>query len=958
DETDETFNVAITTTYTETININDTAIGTIIDNDPAPTITIGDASNNEGSPISFPITLSNPSSQDITITFNLTNGTAGNDDYTTTPVTITIPAGQTTGTVVIPTADDVVDEPAENFTVTIGITSGGPVGATTDTATGTIVDNDITPIVTITGATVTEGSPVTFTATLSIASSLPTTINVVTNSGTASNSDFTQINATPVTTITIPAGALSTTISVPTIDDAIIESQELFTLVGTITSTNVNIVGSTTTGTGTINDNEDTLVITVADASATEGNTITFPVTLSNPVAVPTTFTFNLTNGTAGNLDYTTTPVTITIPANTTSSSFTVQTTADTIDETDETFNVAITTTYTETININDTAIGTIIDNDPAPTITIGDVTIDEGNIANVPVTLSNPSSVDTEITIITTNGTATSPNDYIAISTTTITIPAGQTSILLQVTSVEDAIDELNENLNVEGTVTSGNTSNASDFGIVTITDDDNAPIFSIANASANEGTNVIFIATLSNPSYLPTTILVSTTLNTAGVYPASNSDFTTVITTITIPAGQLTATVSVATINDSTDEPDETFLLNGTVTSENTNNVNDSAVGTIIDIDGVPTFSIDDVTIIEGNVAIVTVSISNLSSVDTVINITTSNGSAIAPDDYTPLTTIVIIPAGQTTTTVSIPTANDLIDEPTEAFTVNGNVTSSNTSNSNDTGIVTITDNNPLPTFTISDVTVIEGDLATVTISLTNPSYLDTVIDILTTEVSATSAEDYIEVTTTITIPASQTTTTILITTVEDGINEPSEILNVNGTSTSGNTANNNDSGTVTITDDDPKPIFTVSDVTVEEGDIANVIVSLSGQSSVDTVIAIVTTNVTATSLEDYTSVTTTITIPTGQLTASISIQTASDNIDEQNETFSVDGTATSGNTSNTNDSGTVTIIDDPADTATFNVEDVTVVEGITALVNVTLSNPSSVDTVLNIVSSNGTA
>ena len=527
-----------------------------------------------------------------------------------------------------------------------------------------------------------------------------------------------------------------------------------------------------------------------------------------------------------------------------------------------------------------------------------------------------------------------------------------------MQVTSVEDAIDELNENLNVEGTVTSGNTSNASDFGIVTITDDDNAPIFSIANASANEGTNVIFIATLSNPSYLPTTILVSTTLNTAGVYPASNSDFTTVITTITIPAGQLTATVSVATINDSTDEPDETFLLNGTVTSENTNNVNDSAVGTIIDIDGVPTFSIDDVTIIEGNVAIVTVSISNLSSVDTVINITTSNGSAIAPDDYTPLTTIVIIPAGQTTTTVSIPTANDLIDEPTEAFTVNGNVTSSNTSNSNDTGIVTITDNNPLPTFTISDVTVIEGDLATVTISLTNPSYLDTVIDILTTEVSATSAEDYIEVTTTITIPAGQTTTTILITTVEDGINEPSEILNVNGTSTSGNTANNNDSGTVTITDDDPKPIFTVSDVTVEEGDIANVIVSLSGQSSVDTVIAIVTTNVTATSLEDYTSVTTTITIPTGQLTASISIQTASDNIDEQNETFSVDGTSTSGNTSNTNDSGTVTIIDDPADTATFNVEDVTVVEGITAFVNVTLSNPSSVDTVLNIVSSNGTA
>jgi hypothetical protein len=58
----------------------------------------------------FNFTLSNPSAIDVDYTFVLANGTAGDLDYTTTTVTVTVPAGATTGTVSVPTTADTIDE--------------------------------------------------------------------------------------------------------------------------------------------------------------------------------------------------------------------------------------------------------------------------------------------------------------------------------------------------------------------------------------------------------------------------------------------------------------------------------------------------------------------------------------------------------------------------------------------------------------------------------------------------------------------------------------------------------------------------------------------------------------------------------------------------------------------------------------------------------------------------------
>ena len=115
-----------------------------------------------------------------------------------------------------------------------------------------------------------------------------------------------------------------------------------------------NWVGHTPAGgrsdkaTVTITNNDDKPGITIAPASATEGDSgntnMTFTLTLGQAVSGAVTINYATSDGTAtAGQDYTAvTNGTTTIPANSTSTTFTVSVTGDTTDEPNETFNVAI----------------------------------------------------------------------------------------------------------------------------------------------------------------------------------------------------------------------------------------------------------------------------------------------------------------------------------------------------------------------------------------------------------------------------------------------------------------------------------------------------------------------------------------------------------------------------------------------------------------------------------------
>ncbi|MCB6121760.1 beta strand repeat-containing protein, partial [Flavobacterium psychrophilum] len=487
---------------------------TITDNDSAPTVaTISPASATEGSPVVFSFTLSNPSAIATSYTFTLTNGTAGNLDYTTTSVTVIVPAGAIGGTVSVPTTQDTIDEPNETFTIQTGTLS----------AIGTILDDDNAPDITIGDATIVEGGMLSFPVSLSNPSSTTITLTLGFTNVTTSNGDYTTTPAV----VTFLAGATTATPTVQTTDDAIAESTETFT-VGVTTST--GIVGSTTdTGIGTITDNDSApTVATISPASATEGSPVVFSFTLSNPSAIATSYTFTLTNGTAGNLDYTTTSVTVIVPAGTTTGTVSVPTTQDTIDEPNETFTIH---------NGSVSATGTILDDDNTPVATIGNVTINEGaGTVTIPVSIDVVSSVDTVINITTATGTA-GTSDY-TTTVTTVTIPAGQTTVNVTVPILEDTIDEPAETFTVNGTVTSGNTINTNPTGTVTITDNDATPVATIGNVTINEGAGTVTIpVSIDVVSSVDTVINITTATGTAGT-----SDYTTTVTTVTIPAGQTT--------------------------------------------------------------------------------------------------------------------------------------------------------------------------------------------------------------------------------------------------------------------------------------------------------------------------------------------------------------------------------------------------------------------------------
>ncbi|MFN8344419.1 MAG: ExeM/NucH family extracellular endonuclease [Spirosomataceae bacterium] len=197
--------------------------------------------------------------------------------------------------------------------------------------------------------------------------------------------------------------------------------------------------------------------LTVNDVSLNEGNagttSFTFTVSLSAPAgAGGVTFDIATADGTAtAPGDYTAKSLTAqTIPAGSSTYSFTVLVNGEITPEVNETFFVNVT-------NVTGAAVtdgqgqGTIVNDDIAPNLTVNDVSLNEGNAGTTTftftVSLSAPAGAGgVTFDIATADGTAISPGDYTAKSLTSQTIPAGSSTYTFDVLVNGDAIPEVNE--------------------------------------------------------------------------------------------------------------------------------------------------------------------------------------------------------------------------------------------------------------------------------------------------------------------------------------------------------------------------------------------------------------------------------------------------------------------------------------------------------------------------------
>jgi plastocyanin len=204
-----------------------------------------------------------------------------------------------------------------------------------------------------------------------------------------------------------------------------------------------------------------------------------------------------------------------------------------------------------------------------APTVSIGDLSLTEGNSGTTafdfPVTLSHSTDQDVTVHYATSGGTATSGTDFQSVSNGTVTITTGQTSGVAHVLVNGDMTAEADETFTLTLS-TPGGATIADGSATGTIQNDDGPPpppSMSIGDVTVAEGnsstTPATFTVTLSNATSGPVTAHFQTADGTATAPP----DYQAKSGTVTVPAGLTTATIAVNVVGDRLMEPDETFTV-----------------------------------------------------------------------------------------------------------------------------------------------------------------------------------------------------------------------------------------------------------------------------------------------------------------------------------------------------------------------------------------------------------
>ena len=312
--------------------------------------------------------------------------------------------------------------------------------------------------------------------------------------------------------------------------------------------------------------------------------------------------------GTANNgTDFVTLSGQVTVLAGQTSANISLEVIDDAFAENTETVILTLTGTDNASISVDedfDLASNLIVDDSDSATVSIEATTDAAGEPSTdgqFTVTLSAVTDTDTVVNY-SIDGTANNGTDYATLSGT-VTVLAGETTAFIDVVVSDDAFAENTES--VELTLTG--TSNASitvdgtaDTATVNIADDADAATVSIAANVPNadeDGTDGQFTVTLDSATDRDTVVSYS-----IGGVAANGTDFTTLSGEVTVLAGQTSAVIDVAVLEDAFAENSETVELTLTGTDNASITVDGSAneaTVTIADDEDAATVSITTIPI-----------------------------------------------------------------------------------------------------------------------------------------------------------------------------------------------------------------------------------------------------------------------------------------------------------------------------------------------------------------------
>lgn len=312
--------------------------------------------------------------------------------------------------------------------------------------------------------------------------------------------------------------------------------------------------------------------------------------------------------------------------------------------------------------------------------------------------------------------------------------------------------------------------------------------------------------------------------------------------------------------------------------------------------------TLSIDDVSVTEGNggttTAFFTVSLSAASPDTVSVHYTSADGTAtVADNDYVSASGTLTFAPGEASKTIAVAVAGDTKLEATETFVVNLS-SPVNATIADGQGQGTIVNDDVLPAFAISDVSVAEGNAGTsnavFSVTLSAASGQTATINYASADETATAGSDYTALSGTLTFAPSETSKTITAAVIGDTINEANETFVVNLSNPSNATVADGQ-GQATILNDDSAPSLAIGDVTVNEGNsgVTSAIfsVTLSAASSQTVTVNYASENGSAkVATRDYAAVSGTLTFAPGQTTKTIVVSITGDKKKEKDETFFV--------------------------------------------------------------------
>ena len=468
-EADEKFKIVLSSPVGATIATS-SAEG-LIQNDDAPpnlsfdddTVSVTEGDSGSGNVV-FTVKLSETSLQAVTVEFTTQAGTAtSGTDFTATSGTLTFAPGDTTRFITVAVTGDLLNEADETFTVRLfnSTNAGNALSAANPVvATATITDNDPPPVLSMNDVSHPEGNtgttPFLFTAVLSEASGQQVRVTYNTLDGTATTADN-DYQATSGT-ITFAPGETTKIITVLANGDAKFEPAEEFILQLAAVDDAVELADTSVIGTIANDDAPPTLAI--GNATQVEGNSGTtnflFTVTLSAASTSQVTVQFTTAPNTATTgVDFIGQDGSLTFAPGTTTQVITVAVNGDTLNEADETFKVNLSNPNSAaTLSATSSGTGTITNDDAQPSLSIGNVSLNEGNSGTTPfvfvVTLSAPSGQTVTVLYATSNGSATTANNDYQATSGTLTFGPGVTTQNVTVNVVGDLFLETNENFSV----------------------------------------------------------------------------------------------------------------------------------------------------------------------------------------------------------------------------------------------------------------------------------------------------------------------------------------------------------------------------------------------------------------------------------------------------------------------------------------------------------------------------